>query len=307
MEPHLRIQPGQQALSPAQRAEARRFAQERIAAQFSTEPVDEPETERLVQQAYAVAGLPPPQRMVWLDGPLQLVAVLKPESLRDSVEFPVVRDMEYYVGFMGVGASVPASVFYSVADSVRASMAILRDNLMASVADSVRASMEASEWSSLMASVGASSMTASVQAYQEAPELALYRFLDEYLAPNALHALAHFNERVSGYWLGREVAFLVCRPTLLAHDPQGRLHSPSGKCLAYPDGRGFSAWHGVLVPEQVIFAPETLTREDFLSAPNVEVRRVIQERMGDRFVPELGGVVLDEGPRGTRLRGALAR
>src|ERR1051326_5008773 len=36
-----------------------------------------------------------------------------------------------------------------------------------------------------------------------------------------------------------------------------------------------------------------------LYEPNVEVRRVMQERMGERFVAELGGVVLDSGPRGT--------
>jgi hypothetical protein len=48
----------------------------------------------------------------------------------------------------------------------------------------------------------------------------------------------------------------------------------------YPDGWGFYAWHGVVVPEKVILAPETLTREDFLNEQNVAVRRVIQERIG---------------------------
>ena len=42
-----------------------------------------------------------------------------------------------------------------------------------------------------------------------------------------------------------------------------------------------------------------MTREDFLNTKDVEVRRVIQERMGERFVSELGGVVLDSSPRGT--------
>jgi hypothetical protein len=59
------------------------------------------------------------------------------------------------------------------------------------------------------------------------------------------------------------------------------------------------------VPERVILTPERLTREDFLTEPNVEVRRVIQERMGARFVSELGGVVLDVGPRGTLYEVAL--
>jgi hypothetical protein len=77
------------------------------------------------------------------------------------------------------------------------------------------------------------------------------------------------------------------------------LHNETGKCIEYPDGWGFWAWHGVRVTEQFILAPEALTREDFLNESNAEVRRIIQERMGQRFVPELGGVVLESSPRGT--------
>jgi hypothetical protein len=59
------------------------------------------------------------------------------------------------------------------------------------------------------------------------------------------------------------------------------------------------------VPEKVILGPETLTREDWSEARNVEVRRIIQERMGQRFVTELGGVVIDIDPRGTLYEVAL--
>jgi hypothetical protein len=139
----------------------------------------------------------------------------------------------------------------------------------------------------------------SVAAYENAYWLANHHFLNAYLAPTALHAWAHFNELVSGYWLGNETALLVRRPRILSRDQQGRLHSETGKCIEYPDGWGFWAWHGVRVPEQVILAPEALARENFLKEPNVEVRRVMQERMGSRFVSEVGGHVLDAGPRGT--------
>src|SRR5262249_47263755 len=80
---------------------------------------------------------------------------------------------------------------------------------------------------------------------------------------------------------------------------EGRLHNATGTCMEYRDGWGVYAWHGMAVPEKVILAPERLSREDFLSERDVEVRRVIQERMGSRFVPELGGVVLDSSPRVT--------
>jgi hypothetical protein len=72
----LRIQPGQERLSPEQEAEARRFAEERIATQLSTELGDEAVAEALVKQAYVVGKLPPPERLLWVDGPLRLVTVL---------------------------------------------------------------------------------------------------------------------------------------------------------------------------------------------------------------------------------------
>jgi hypothetical protein len=40
-----------------------------------------------------------------------------------------------------------------------------------------------------------------------------------------------------------------------------------------------------------------LTREDFLNEPDLETRRVIWERMGERGVPELG-TLIQSGPRG---------
>jgi hypothetical protein len=128
--------------------------------------------------------------------------------------------------------------------------------------------------------------------------LAEVRFYDEYHAHNEAHALAHFNEQVSGHWLGQAVALLVRKPQILSLDEAGRLHNATGRCVEYRDGWGFWAWHGVQVPEQVILAPETLTRADFVAEPNVEVRRVIQERMGQRFVWEMESKFIDGGPHG---------
>ncbi len=291
---HLRLQPGQEGLSPEQEREAERFAQARIATQLSTEPVDEPETEALLQQVYQVAGLPPPEHICWLDGPLQLVKALAPprvdERLEASTRTQVTAHLQGSVQ-AGILAGVRASVQASVQEGVR-------ERVWTTLWAGVRARVQASVWAKVWADVQ-SSVWDSVIAYEAASRLALYRFLDAYLAPNDLHALAHFNELVSGYWLGREKALLVRRPRLLVRDGQGRLHNATGQAIEYHDGWGFSAWHGVRVPEQVILSPERLSRQDYLQEENVEVRRVIQERMGERFVSELGGVVLDNSPRGT--------
>ena len=76
MKKGLQIAKGQRHLTPEQKAEALRFALERIRVQLSTELVNEPEAEHLLQQAYKVAGLRAPRRIHWLDGPLQLLVFL---------------------------------------------------------------------------------------------------------------------------------------------------------------------------------------------------------------------------------------
>ena len=123
-------------------------------------------------------------------------------------------------------------------------------------------------------------------AYADVSWLALARFWDSYFMPNDLHALACFHQMVSGYWLGEETAVILRHPRVLSRDAQGHPHSETGKCIEYHDGWGFYAWHGVRVSEQIILAPETLTRADFLNEQNPEIRRIIQERTGDRLVLE---------------------
>jgi hypothetical protein len=200
-----------------------------------------------------------------------------------------------YDGIVAVmGASVRGSVYDLVEEAVR-------HRVKGQVFEPVRESVvrEATAASAEFLTVALECVRPSAGAYDLAHSFAFEHFFHVYLAPNPLQAFAQFNEVVSGYWLGDTDAVIVRRPRLLCCDEAGRLHSASGKCMEYRDGWGFYVWHGVLAPEKAIVAPETLTSDDFLGAWNVEVRRVIQERMGQRFVPELDGVVVDVGSRGT--------
>jgi len=137
-----------------------------------------------------------------------------------------------------------------------------------------------------------------VRAYIEQSQLTVCWFLHDVFEPNRLIHLARFNELVSGYDLGYELAWLVRKPLRMQQDADGLLHAGSGKCLEYRDGWGAYAWHGVVVPEQVILRPETLTREDWLNERNLEVRRVMQERM-PHFVETIGAHWLDTGKHGS--------
>jgi hypothetical protein len=287
--------------------EARRFATERIATQLSTEPVDESETEALLRHAYEVAGLPPPERIQWVDGPLQLIGTLALQPRLDgrwwSVRPSLGRARKH------LRASIKSRLNSLNKDAWRTVERAVQRSVQESVESLVGWSVFNGVWASVpdRRQVSArAAMYASMQAYEDASWLAVFRFFDEYLAPNELHALAHFNERVSGYWLGQQEVLLVRRPRLLTRDAEGRLHNETGRYIGYHDGWSCGyAWHGVQVPEQVILSPERLSREDFLYERNLEVRRVIQERMGQRFVPELGGRALDIGPRGTLYEVAL--
>ena len=296
----LRIQPGQQALTPAQEAEARRCAEEYIRRQLSTEPVDEQEAEAFLRQAYQVAGLDSPERIQWLGGPLSFVEVLASPSARDrigdSVWASIGTSLRDRIGD-SVGVGIEANVQASLRGRIRVD---IRDSVVNSVRFRFRAS---SSWTrGLWTPMEVARVEASIWAYEHASWLAAASFFDTYLAPNDLVYLARFNQMVSGYWLGSQAAVILRRPIVFSLDTEGRLHNETGKCLEYPDGWGLYAWHGVLVPERIILAPERLSSEDFFNEENVEMRRVIQERMGSRFVPEVGGQVIDRGPRGVLYR-----
>jgi hypothetical protein len=325
-------------------AEADRFREERIRLQLSTDPVDEAAAEELLCRAYATAGVPAPGHIHWLDGPLELVAILAdaspciffaepyqqyrervPQCVWDDARLDgdeiarlsgsVLESVDHRIRQLqrraerriyaqvnaggvhpgvGVEGGVWSRVIHPIWDAVRTGVG---ERIWRAVGEAV-CSPVGQRIRDFMWGNADYSLWHSIRAYDEAPMLAEVRFYDEYRARNAAHALARFNELVSGYWLGRAVALLVRRPTRLERDAVGRLHSVNGPAVEYPDGWGFWAWHGVQVPEKVLLAPEELTREDFLGERNIEARRVIQERMGDRFVWELRGKFLDGGSHG---------
>jgi hypothetical protein len=329
----LQLRVGQQELTNAQQIAARQFVEERIQAHLSTTAGDEPAAEALLAQAYFAAGLEPPYHFHWLDGPLELVAVLArldewhtvDEPYRERVPQCVWDDSAIdgdEIGMLGaVGAKSVDDRIRRVAHDVKARLqATLGVQVVRHVWNSVgwrlwdvripvgegiwRAAAEAvgrplapwfrsSVWGAL-----SYSLWHAVSAYDQADDMADTLFFDTYYAPNEARALAQFSERVSGYWCGKSVALLVRRPTLLTVDETGQLHNAAGPCVEFPDGWKIYAWHGAGVPERVIVAPDELNRDDFFGAENLEARRLIQERMGARFVEEIGGRFIDGGPQG---------
>lgn len=343
-----RLARGPSDVTPMQLEEAARFASEHVRLQLSTGASDEEVAETSLREAYAAVGLEPPGHIHWLDGPLELVALLtttRPtewlavdddyrervphcawdDALLDrdeidlldhrageSIDYRIrtVRDLaERHVGaaFGGAeGDGVPRAIWRQVEGIIWELLPEwVGDRIWRELCDAagcpVSNWVRRGEWFSRDLS-----LWHGIRAYHDAPRLIVLHYFDTHLAPNQAGALARFNELVSGYWLGKTVAFVVRRPRVLARDERGRLHNAHGRAVEYADGWGFWAWHGIRVPERAITTPaEQLTREDFLQEPNLEVRRVFQERMGDRFLWALGAHFVDRGPRGILYEVAL--
>jgi hypothetical protein len=282
---------GQQQLTPEQAIYAREFARERIAAQLSTAPIDEQKAQEHMFYSYRVVGRKPPVTIRWFDSPFSFVATR-------------VWD--------GRARDVSGSVRISPMDSVIRSVQVdargyhlwneVRNHMSANIGTSMWAIVQTSMPGSAVSVGGWKSVMGSLQAYSDAGELAISRFFHEAFEENKLIHLARFNEMVSGYWLGSRETWLVRKPVILQRDEEGRLHNVSGPCVQYRDGWGWYAWHGVRVPEKVIEHPEQLSRKDWTSERNAEVRRAIQERLGpQRFVELLGGKRIDRGKRGSLI------
>lgn len=191
------------------------------------------------------------------------------------------------------------------------------DDVVDDVWDNLRASMRAEEWDEewdeaeedgeeveeeiteerwiyVMEEI----VNGSVRAYYGADWLSFSRFFHEVFEENELIHLALFNETVSGYCLGSEQAWLVRKPIRLERDEQGRLHSADGMCIQYRDGWGFYAWHGTKCSEKLILHPEQITKEKWMNERSLEIRRIMQERLGnDHFVELVGGKCIEQGQR----------
>lgn len=91
------------------------------------------------------------------------------------------------------------------------------------------------------------------------------------------------------WWALDGLAIISERPVAVSTDPRGRLHSETGPAIAWPDGDTIWAWHGVAVPNWVVTDPDWISVDAIQREGNVEVRRVMVERMGwERVVGEGG-------------------
>ena len=95
-----------------------------------------------------------------------------------------------------------------------------------------------------------------------------------------LQGITKLTKNCGWWWPYKDLCILTERPVALKRDNRGRLHNEKGMVVRYADNWGFYAWHGVIVPEDVIELKEPITIERIAAERNVEVRRVLIERFG---------------------------
>lgn len=88
---------------------------------------------------------------------------------------------------------------------------------------------------------------------------------------------------LGGLWLTSDEIVVVPRPALRA-DAQNRPHCEDGPAVTWPtdSGEQYYFWHGVEVPRHVIEAPATIHIDEIEREQNLEIRRVLIERFGER-------------------------
>jgi hypothetical protein len=96
----------------------------------------------------------------------------------------------------------------------------------------------------------------------------------------SLDGITKLTKSCGWWWPYKDLCILTERPVSVKRDNRGRLHNEKGMVVRYADNWGFYAWHGVIVPDDVIMLKEPITIERIAAERNIEVRRVLIERFG---------------------------
>lgn len=99
-----------------------------------------------------------------------------------------------------------------------------------------------------------------------------------------------------GMWVWPYDKFVIVsdRPTRCETDDRRRSHCENDAAIEFADGYRVWAWHGVLVPFRIILFPESLNFIDVEKEQNLEIRRIITERMGFKKYLAQAGAVLED-------------
>lgn len=281
-------------------------------ARLSTASVDRMSAERGVEAAYRAAGLAPPQRIVWCDGPIAMARDWEASrrgagNIGSNVRHAVL-DRVQMQAVTAVRACARRDVWISAVSGVRSSQA---ENIGAEVLRVVTLhARQIRHWQTTwqVASLGhllvslfrARRPPASWPAFgrssfsqHELGWLGAYQYLHDF------SCLTSETEVLDGLWqLGlsagwvlphEKVCWLAERHDVLQYDDRGRLHCATGPALAYPDGWRLYSWRGIEIPAELIEQRHSITLDGIDAQRDILVRRCMIEIIGPKNFITQGG------------------
>ena len=272
-------------LTPAQAALMVAYRDKWMRIGLCTERADRPKAEDALRRAYQIAGLTPPDQILWTTSPLAgalIVSILKDDKLMKKIA-------------KELGAKRPQKLGDSVGDSVW-------DSVRDSVGDSVGASVWASVWYSVWDSVGAS-VGDSGYGQHDANWLAFYDFFKEVCKldaqTNKFSGLWKVSKNAGWYLPHQNICWVSERHNYLSRNNEGRLHSDTKMALSYPDRWGIYALNGVRFPEDLWkkVTSREMTFDDILKIVDIDQRTQAMKycKEGAReFYTRIGGKVIDK-------------
>jgi hypothetical protein len=293
--------PTEQALTAEQRTVLAKYRARWAAVRRSTEAADRGAAEQAVRLAYQAAGLEPPARIVWCDGPLGLAELVGRMSREDgrNVRFRLVDRLRRQVAPL-VERRLHRNVLAAIESEVNPA-----DGLVTAAAEAVIRSVPARNPSVLgqlrrtglslsgllEALVAPRNISTCAAGPQDLSWLGAYDYLCEVLGLRAEPLRGLMQLAMSVGWLQphERTCWLTERPNLLCGDARDRLHHASGPALRYPDGWSIWAWRGVEVPRWIIEHKDRITLAAIDDQVDVQVRRCMIEIMTPERYVALGG------------------
>jgi hypothetical protein len=319
---------------PGQLATLGMVASEWLAALLAVGPTDRDAAEAGVRRAYRAAALAPPERVVWLGSPpagavaVALLAGLDADLAVPDPRWERVRDELERQGQPTVPGRAGCPVrprigpllWARVRTRLRRRMGPrLWEQAWSATAGALLGRLPERIWRlQLVEAPGPvdsrlgwpASERLENEAVSGIPEVVwcaladgLGRVLPGLAGPERLAGLRRVTRAAGWWWPLERVAVMTDRPFALHRDEQGRLHRPDGPALAYTDGSGLHAWHGTLVPSELIARLPELRVDDITAEPNVELRRVMREAYGlERYLRDAGGSLVSKDAYGRLWR-----
>jgi hypothetical protein len=299
------------------------------AAHLSCESADRETAEEGVQLAYQAAGLPPPQRIVWCGGPLEIAARLATASLTDpigaNVKAQIFDQVQSRVGtFAEVFWKEVVVAATQLTSDPRIGAAVEGYNRCKTVSAAVnRIVRNAANDRILRPSVRARHALLRLRGLPRL--LPRWGFEEVAVGPHDLASLGVYEylhdvldwqeptQAMRGLWkIARSAGWIVpheqvCwiseRPRILETDANGHLHAGDGPALQYRDGWSAYAWKGVKVPAWTIEHPERITLSTVADTFEPVLRNCMIEIMTpERFIRSGGASQVAEDETGRLWR-----